>query len=110
MDMKRRFELWDSEGEEWYRSLAFRRYASHERNQGEFRVKMDIFFFDGHLRIVDYLDWEQAVEIFFEYMESSAKKKVKYVACRLKGSRCGGFNCYRIIKEKGKDHFIGGSE
>ncbi|XP_020677817.1 uncharacterized protein LOC110096287 [Dendrobium catenatum] len=36
-----------------------RRYAGRDRNQGEFRVKLDIPFFDGRLHIEDYLDWER---------------------------------------------------
>ncbi|XP_020695883.1 uncharacterized protein LOC110109255 [Dendrobium catenatum] len=39
----------------------------------------------GRLHIEDYLDWEAAVENFFDYMEISPAKQVKYVACRLKG-------------------------
>ncbi|PKU81696.1 hypothetical protein MA16_Dca026429 [Dendrobium catenatum] len=51
---------------------------------GEFKVKLGIPFFDGHLHIEDYLDWEKAVENFFDYMEITPDKQVKYVACRLK--------------------------
>ncbi|PKU81321.1 RNA-directed DNA polymerase [Dendrobium catenatum] len=62
-----------------------RRYAGRDRHQGEFRVKLDIPFFDGRLHIEDYLDWERSVENFFDYMEIEVEKQVKYVACRLKG-------------------------
>ncbi|KAI0499806.1 hypothetical protein KFK09_018014 [Dendrobium nobile] len=62
-----------------------RRYTGRDRHQGEFRVKLDIPFFDGRLHIEDYLDWERSVENFFDYMEIDPEKQVKYVACRLKG-------------------------
>ncbi|KAI0529011.1 hypothetical protein KFK09_001556 [Dendrobium nobile] len=39
----------------------------------------------GRLHIEDYLDWERAVETFFDYMEIPHEKQVKYVACWLKG-------------------------
>ncbi|KAI0524322.1 hypothetical protein KFK09_003688 [Dendrobium nobile] len=66
------------------------RWRNHRRNRevnrphNEFRVKLDIPYFDGKLHIEDYLDWERAVETFFEYMEIEPSKQVKYVACRLK--------------------------
>ncbi|XP_020692921.1 uncharacterized protein LOC110107104 [Dendrobium catenatum] len=62
-----------------------RRYPPQQRQNGEFRIKLDIPFFDGRLHIEDYLDWEHAVEAFFDYMEIAPEKQVKYVACRLKG-------------------------
>ncbi|KAI0501107.1 hypothetical protein KFK09_019325 [Dendrobium nobile] len=62
-----------------------RRATPYQHSQGEFKVKLDIPFFDGHMHIDDYLDWEKAVENFFEYMEIDPEKQVKYVACRLKG-------------------------
>ncbi|PKU86182.1 hypothetical protein MA16_Dca002013 [Dendrobium catenatum] len=62
-----------------------RRGNQHANPQGEFRVKLDIPFFDGRLHIEDYLNWERSVETFFEYMDIEPEKQVKYVACRLKG-------------------------
>ncbi|KAI0507351.1 hypothetical protein KFK09_013473 [Dendrobium nobile] len=61
-----------------------RRHIPYRPHQGEFKVKMDIPFFDGHLHIEDFLDWEKAVENFFDYMDIDPEKKVKYVACRLR--------------------------
>ncbi|KAI0493337.1 hypothetical protein KFK09_027614 [Dendrobium nobile] len=62
-----------------------RRNPQYRRHSGEFKVKMDIPFFDGHLHIEDFLDWEKAVENFFDYLDIDPDKQVKYVACRLKG-------------------------
>ncbi|PKU80123.1 hypothetical protein MA16_Dca024582 [Dendrobium catenatum] len=62
-----------------------RRVPQFQQTAGEFKVKLDIPFFDGHLHIEDYLDWERAAENFFDYMEIPPEKQVKYVACRLKG-------------------------
>ncbi|KAI0498353.1 hypothetical protein KFK09_021594 [Dendrobium nobile] len=60
-------------------------YPQYRRHPGEFKVKMDIPFFDGHLHIEDLLDWEKAVENFFDYLDIDPDKQVKYVACQLKG-------------------------
>ncbi|PKU80524.1 RNA-directed DNA polymerase [Dendrobium catenatum] len=62
-----------------------RRPVVRNQRPGEFKIKIDVPFFDGHLHIEDYLDWEKAVENFFEYMEIEPDKQVKYVACRLRG-------------------------
>ncbi|KAI0529652.1 hypothetical protein KFK09_002206 [Dendrobium nobile] len=61
-----------------------RRRPAPPRTETEFKVKVDISFFDGHLHIEDYLDWEKAVKNFFDYMDIEASKQVKYVACRLR--------------------------
>ncbi|PKU77966.1 uncharacterized protein LOC114579829 [Dendrobium catenatum] len=62
-----------------------RRPQPYRQHHGEFKVKMDIPFFDGHIHIEDYLDWEKSVENFFDYMDIDPEKKVQYVACRLRG-------------------------
>ncbi|PKU87240.1 hypothetical protein MA16_Dca009388 [Dendrobium catenatum] len=76
-------DLSDLEGEQGM--VHRRRPLARDNYRSEFRVKLDIPFFDGKLHIEDYLDWERAVETFFEYMEIEPEKQVKYVACRLKG-------------------------
>ncbi|XP_020702760.1 uncharacterized protein LOC110114275, partial [Dendrobium catenatum] len=82
VEMFRDLELSDSEEDTGYHHR--RRIRGNDRQHSEFRVKMDIPFFDGRLHIEDYLDWERAVETFFEYMDVEPMKQVKYVACRLK--------------------------
>ncbi|XP_020682380.1 uncharacterized protein LOC110099531 [Dendrobium catenatum] len=81
-DHVRSLEPSDSEGE---MIPNHRRHGRRDRAQGDFRIKLDIPFFDGRLHIEDYLDWERSVESFFEYMDISPDRQVKYVACRLKG-------------------------
>lgn len=46
---------------------------------------MDIPTFDGHLHIKDLLDWLQAVEQFFNYMEIPEHQQVEFVAYKLHG-------------------------
>ncbi|XP_028551234.1 uncharacterized protein LOC110091993 [Dendrobium catenatum] len=76
----------DSEGEIFFPQQTRGRRHHMQRNESEgFRIKLDIPFFDGRLHVEDYLDWESAVENFFDYMEVNPEKQVKYVACRLKG-------------------------
>ncbi|KAI0493184.1 hypothetical protein KFK09_027460 [Dendrobium nobile] len=83
LEIDNTLEISDSEEEP---GMARRRRPwPRERQHSEFRVKLDIPFFDGKLHIEDYLDWERAVETFFEYMEIEHEKQVKYVACKLKG-------------------------
>ncbi|XP_020686424.1 uncharacterized protein LOC110102428 [Dendrobium catenatum] len=79
---------WPDSGEDEVDALPARhRGRGYPRHQGQndFRVKLDIPFFDGKLHIEDYLDWERAVETFIDYMEIPPEKQVKYVACRLRG-------------------------
>ncbi|XP_020703199.2 uncharacterized protein LOC110114610 [Dendrobium catenatum] len=89
--------------------------------QGEFRVKIDIPFFEGRLHIEDYLDWERTVETFFDYMEIPPEKQVKYVACRFKGGASawwmqllqnrrregrGAVRNWYIMKQLMREHFL----
>ena len=57
----------------------------HERNSGDFRLKVDIPFFSGNLNIEDFIDWITNIDKFFDYMEVPKEKMVRLVACRLKG-------------------------
>lgn len=50
------------------------------------KVKVDIPYFDAHLHVEDYLDWEQSMEAFFKYMDIPTEKQIRYVACKLKGA------------------------
>ncbi|XP_028552490.1 uncharacterized protein LOC114580129 [Dendrobium catenatum] len=73
------------------------------------------------LHIEDYLDWERAVETFFEYMDIDPERQVKYVACRLKGGASawwqqviqsrrregrGAVRSWLRMKQLLRDHFL----
>ncbi|XP_020696471.1 uncharacterized protein LOC110109634 [Dendrobium catenatum] len=83
LDRFRNLDISESEEEMGYRQR--RRPRGTGRSHGEFKVKLDIPYFDGRLHIEDFLDWERTVETFFEYMDIEPERQVKYVACRLKG-------------------------
>lgn len=50
------------------RGQDFRGYVGRV-DQDEYRMRMDLPSFDGHLHIKDFLDWQTGVERFFDYME-----------------------------------------
>ena len=62
-----------------------RRDQGYERDSGDFKLKVDIPFFSGNLNIEDFIDWIVEIDKFFDYMEVSEEKRVKLMACRLKG-------------------------
>ena len=57
----------------------------YERDRGNFRFKVDIPYFHGNLNMEDFIEWLAEVDKFFDYMEVPEEKRVRLVACRLKG-------------------------
>ncbi|KAG6655787.1 hypothetical protein CIPAW_05G240600 [Carya illinoinensis] len=56
-----------------------------EKNNN-FRIKIDLSCFNGHLHVESFLNWMLEVENFFEYMQIPEAQQVKLVAYKL----CGG--------------------
>ena len=74
------------------------RYArDYEKNGGDFQLKIDISYFSGNLNIEDFIDWITDIDKFFEYMEVQEEKRVRLVACRLKG---GAFAWWERLKNR----------
>ena len=74
-----------------------RREYGYERDSGDFKFKVDIPVFSGNLNIEDFIDWIAKIDKFFDYMEIPKEKKVKLVACRLKG---GGSAWWERLQNK----------
>ena len=62
-----------------------RHVRDYARDRGDFCFKVDIPFFSSSLNIEELLDWVVEVDKFFDYMEVAEEKRVRLVACRLKG-------------------------
>ena len=60
-------------------------YGYDQADTSDFRLKVDIPTFNGNLNIEDLLDWLAEVDHFFAYMEVPEDRRVRLVACRLKG-------------------------
>lgn len=72
----------DEKGNNPTRELAFKRGRELRYEQcslTDYRPKIDISLFDGHLHIEDYFDWEQSVENFFNFMEIRSDRQVRLV-------------------------------
>ena len=54
-------------------------------DNSNFKLKVDIPSFNGNLNIEEFIDWIAEIDRLFEYMEILEGKRVKLVACRLKG-------------------------
>jgi hypothetical protein len=66
----------------------------------EYRMKVDLPSFDGHLHIEDFLDWITEVEWFFEYMSISEERKVKLVAYKFKGGASAWWERLQLSQAK----------
>ena len=61
-------------------------YDDYEQSDGgEFHLKVDLPYFNGTFNIEEFLDWLAEVERFFDYKDIPEERRVKTVACRLKG-------------------------
>lgn len=63
------------------------RYTGHndygDRDTKDFRIKVDIPYFNGNLNIKEFLDQIAEIDRFFKYMEIPKGKRVRLVACCL---------------------------
>ena len=74
------------------------RYArNHDRDGGDFKLKVDIPYFNDNLNIEDFIDWIANIDKFFDYMGVPEEKRVRLVACRLKG---GAFAWWERLQNK----------
>ena len=62
-----------------------RRDHGYERDSEDFKLKVDIPFFNGNFNIEDFIDWIAEIDKFFDYIEVLEEKRMKLVAYRLKG-------------------------
>ena len=61
-------------------------YDDYERSdREEFHLKVDLPYFNGTFNIKEFLDWLAEMERFFDYKDILEERRVKTVACRLKG-------------------------
>lgn len=61
-------------------------------NWDNYKPKIDIGDFDERLHIEDYLEWEQSVDNFFDYMKIGPNKQVRFVACKITGGTATWWN------------------
>ena len=79
-----------------YRPASGRHAHDYERDGGDFKFKIDIPFFSGNLNIEDFINWITDIDKFFAYIEVLEEKRVRLVACRLKGVPLPGGRGYKI--------------
>ena len=66
-----------------------RRYYDYDDYEqldgGEFHLKVSLPYFNGTFNIEEFLDWLAEVDRFFAYKDVPEERRVKTVACKLKG-------------------------
>lgn len=55
------------------------------QEQGNYRMKVELPYFNGNVSIEKYSDWVSEVKKIFDYMSTPDDKQVCLVACKLKG-------------------------
>ncbi|KAL5797091.1 hypothetical protein ACOSQ2_001911 [Xanthoceras sorbifolium] len=68
-------------------------------------MELNVPSFDGLLGIEEFLDWLNEVEALFDYMEIAEDKKVKLIACKLKGGASAWWRqvrSWRVRQNKSK--------
>ena len=66
----------------------------------DFKLKVDIPSFNGGMGIEEFLDWLADVDRFFDYMETPEDKRVRLVACRLKGGASAWWDRKQRARER----------
>ena len=61
-----------------------RNIRNFDRDASDFKLKVDILYFNDNLNIEDLIDWHADIDKYFNYMEIPEEKRVRLVACRLK--------------------------
>ena len=51
-----------------------RKAHDFDRDGGDFRLKVDMLYFNGNLNIEDFIGWLTYIKKFFDYMEVSEEK------------------------------------
>ena len=64
-----------------------RQVHDFDRDGVDFRLKVDISYFNGNLNIKDFINWIVDIDKFFDHMKALVEKRIRLVACSLKG-RC----------------------
>ena len=80
-----------------------RNIRNFDRDASDFKLKVDILYFNDNLNIEDLIDWHADIDKYFNYMEIPEEKRVRLVACRLKGgasARWERLQTRRICEER----------
>ncbi|KAA0054966.1 transposon Ty3-I Gag-Pol polyprotein isoform X1 [Cucumis melo var. makuwa] len=85
------------------------RYVQNERQQrenSEYKMKIDLPSYDGKRNIENFLDWLKNTENFFAYMGTTKNKKVHLVALKLKGGASAWWDQITVNRQKQGKHPI----